>query len=126
MTFTYNLAIPDDITRVRFHLGDTTEATAIFSDEEISFIIDETGSWRAAVIAGIRSIMARLAAEPDMTADWLRVDWRRSAENWRTLLNEKAQEFGIGKARASSGGQHPYRVDGLLKQEPDWEHERPE
>lgn len=123
MTFTYNLTTPDDITRVRFHLGDTTEATAIFSDEEITFITSEAGTWQRAVIECIRSVMARLAAEPDMTADWLRVDWRRATENWKLLLSEKAQEFGLGKARASSGGNHAFRPDGLVKSEPDWEHD---
>lgn len=124
MTFTYNLTSPDDITRVRFHLGDTTEATAIFSDEEITFVISEAGTWQKAVIACIRSVMARLAAEPDMQADWLKIDWRRSADNWKLLLSEKAQEFGISKARASSGGHHAYRVDGLVKTEPDWVHDK--
>lgn len=126
MTFTYNLSTPNDITRVRFHLGDTIEATAIFSDEEITFAVSEALTWQAAVIACIRSVLARLAGEPDMQADWLRVDWRRSAENWKLLLSEKSAEFGIGKARASSGGHHAYRVEGLQKTEPDWEHERPE
>lgn len=123
MTFTYTPATPTDITRVRFHLADTVEATAIFSDEEINFAIAEAGTWQGAVIACIRSIMASLAGEPDMTADWLKIDWRRSADNWRVLLNEKAQQFGIGKARASSGGHHAYRPDGLMKEEPDWEND---
>lgn len=123
MTFTYNLASPDDITRVRFHLGDTTEETAIFSDEEITFITGEAGTWQKAVIACIRSVMGRLAAEPDMQADWLKIDWRRSADSWKLLLSEKSQEFGVGKARASSGGQHAFRPDGLIKSEPDWEHD---
>lgn len=123
MTFTYNLATPDDITRVRFHLGDTTAETAIFSDEEITFIISESGTWQKAIIACIRSVMGRLATEPDMQADWLKIDWRRSADSWKVLLNEKAQEFGIGKARAASGGHHAYRPDGLQKTEPDWEND---
>lgn len=96
MTFTYILSPPNNITRVRFHLSDRTEETAIFSDEEIQFAIDETGTWQGAVIACIRAVIGMLAAEPDMQADWLRVDWRRAAENWKLLLSEKAQEFGIG------------------------------
>ena len=123
MTFTYDLSTPNDITRVRFNLGDTTEATAIFSDEEITFISGEVGTWQKAVIACIRSVIGRLAAEPDMQADWLRIDWRRSADNWKLLLSEKAQELGVGKAKASSGGNHAFRPDGLIKTEPDWEHD---
>jgi len=120
MTFTYNLASPNDITRVRFHTGDTIEEAAMFSDEAIQFAIDESTTWQRAVIACIRHAIARLASEPDMQADWLKIDWRRSADNWKLLLSEKAQEFGLGKARASSGGHHAYRPDGLIKEEPDW------
>lgn len=123
MTFSYDLGAPDDVTRVRFHLGDREEETAIFSDEEINFAINESGSWQAAVIACIRAVIGILATEPDMQADWLRIDWRRSAENWRQLLNEKTQQFGIGKARSSSGGRHAHRIDGLQKSEPDWEND---
>ena len=38
MTFTYTPSSVTDVTRVRFHIGDTVEATAIFSDEEIKEI----------------------------------------------------------------------------------------
>ncbi len=120
MTFTYDLSTPNDITRVRFHIGDVIEDAAMNSDEQIQFAIDESGSWQRAVIACIRHAIARLAMEPDMQADWLKIDWRRSADNWKLLLSEKTQEFGVGKARASSGGNHAYRPDGLIKSEPDW------
>lgn len=122
MTFTYTPASANDITRVRYHIGDVVEDTAIFSDEEIQFAIDESGTWQGAVLDSIRSVMARLATEPDMQADWLKIDWRRSAENWRLLLSEKGRQFGL-RARASSGGQHVYRIDGLQKETPDWEND---
>lgn len=124
MTFTYDLTAPvEDVSRVRFHLGDTNEATAIYSDEEIAFAIEEEGSWQGAVIGCIRGVLARLAGEPDMTADWLRVDWRRSVDGWKMLLKDKERLFGIGGARASSGGQHAWRPDGLLEEAPTWENE---
>lgn len=123
MTFTYTPSSANDITRVRYHIGDVVEDSAIFTDEEIQFAITETGTWQRAVLDSIRSVMARLATEPDMQADWLKIDWRRSAESWKALLNEKAQQFGLGKARASSGGQHVYRIDGLQKETPDWEND---
>lgn len=119
MTFTYNLADPNNITRVRYHIGDVIEEAAIFSDEEIAFILAEEGDdWRAAVIASIRGIMARIGHEPDMQADWLRIEWRTSSENWRRLLSEKKREFGLG-ARASGGGEHAWRPD-LQDKPPSW------
>jgi len=42
MTFTYDLTTPGDLERVRYHLGDTEEATALASDELIEFRRVET------------------------------------------------------------------------------------
>lgn len=108
MTFTYDLVTPTDRERVRYHTGDVDGTAAIFSDEEIVFVLGEEGTWQKAVLSCINSALARLAHEPDMTADWLRIDWRRSAENWKALLAEKKTLFGLGVV-AASGGQQAYR-----------------
>lgn len=118
MTFTYTPASPDDVTRVRYHLQDTTEASAIFTDEEISFVISEEGSWQAAVVSLIQSLIARLAHEPDGSADWLSINWRRSADSWRALLNEKRREFGLSRRTGSSKA--TYRSDSGQTEAPDW------
>jgi hypothetical protein len=117
MTFTYDLVTPGDLTRVRYHIGDTEEATAIFSDEEINFVLDEETTYQAAVISCINAIIGKLSHEPDMQADWLKIDWRRSAESWMKLLAEKKSQFGLG-ARAASGGQHAWRPDTLMDEAP--------
>ena len=118
MTFSYTPAAATDTTRVRFHLRDTDEASAIFSDEEISFAITEETTWQAAVILLIETIIAKLSHEPDMTADWLTISWRRSTEAWQMLLAEKRARFGIaartGRAKAT------YRSDSLQTEAPDW------
>lgn len=117
MTFTYDLATPNDITRVRSHISDTVEATAIYSDEEINFFLSEEGSVAKTVIRCIRQVIAKLAAEPNMKADWLQVDWATAQAAWKTLLAEKKSEFGLGW-QSSSGGQHSYRPDSLQKKPP--------
>lgn len=99
MTFTYTPGTPTDVTRVRFHLGDTVEAAAQFTDEEITFAINESGSWQQAVIVLLQSLMARLSADGDFQADWLRVDSSRSVASLRALLSEKRRQFGIGAVR---------------------------
>lgn len=120
MTFTYTPSAPTDLTRVRFHIQDTLEATAIFSDEEINFVLSEEDDVVGkAVISCINAIIAKLAGEPDMQADWLKIDWRRSAESWRALLAEKKAKFGYSP-RGSSGGQYGWRPDTLQTQEPDY------
>jgi hypothetical protein len=109
MTFTYTPNSPNDITRVRFHIADTVESSAMYSDEEITFGIAEGGSYQQAVIILLQNLIARLSAEPDFTADWLRVDNRRSVEGYRVLLQEKRRQFGISAVRAR--GKAVYRSD---------------
>lgn len=119
MTFTYDPASPDDVTRVRYHIGDTDSDAAMFTDEEINFVIDEEGSYQNAVISLLEATLARLNREPDMSADWLRVDWRRSADHWRKLLGDKRRRFGK-TVRMSTSSVHLYRVDSLQTDPPDY------
>lgn len=115
MTFTYTPASPDDVTRVRFALGDTLEAQAIFSDEEISFTLSEAGSVGAAVVMCIRTIIAQLS-EPDFQADWLRVSASEARKSWERMLSEKKREYGISTLSAS--GTFTYRVDSDAEEAP--------
>lgn len=120
MTFSYTPATsPNDVTKVRYWIGDTDEDAAMFSDEEIAMAVAMEGTAQMAAVSLIRAAMARLAHEPDMTADWLRIDWRRSAESWAALLKQRKAEFGLG-ARAVTGYQHAYRADSFQRAEPDW------
>lgn len=120
MTFNYDLTTPTDITRVRFHVGDTDPDAAIFSDEEITFVIAESGGeWRRAVIACLKSIIGRISAAPDFTADWLKVDYGRSLAGYRALLAQKEKEFGLA-GRIGGRAAHTYRPDSLQKGPPDW------
>ena len=121
MTFTYDLDNVTDIERVRFVMNDTDEALAMFSDEAIQFRLDENASASspvgAAIVDLIRNRLAYLAGEPDMTADWLRIDWRRSTENWRTLLDEVRRKYGMGLTMTASVS-HPWRPDLGMTEEP--------
>lgn len=119
MTFTYNLVTPNDITRVRSHISDTVQATALYSDEEITFFLSEEGSVAKTVIRCIRQVIAKLAAEPNMKADWLQVDWATGLAAWKSLLAEKKSEFGLGW-QLTSGGEHSFRPDSLQKEAPDY------
>jgi hypothetical protein len=122
MSFTYNLSTPTDVTRVRFHIGDTDATLAIFSDEEIEFVITEAGSYQRAVIWCIQNIITKISAEPDSTADWLRVDWGRSLRGYQALLAVKRQELGVtstGNTLVATAW-HTYRADSLQSEAPDY------
>jgi hypothetical protein len=117
MSFTYNPADPDDITRVRWHIQDTVEPAA-FTDEEITFQIGEQGGWQKAVMACLQSKIMLIANTPDFKADWLQVDSAVALDSLRGLLKVKQKELGLGGA-ISSRGQAVYRGDSLLTDVPD-------
>jgi hypothetical protein len=118
VTFTYTPSTPTDATRVRFHIGDTVEAAAMFTDEEIAFVISEESTWQAAVIACLLGQIAKLSAQPDLKADWLTVSLGRSVEGFKTLLAEKRAKFGIAARTGSTVA--TYRSDSLQTEAPEW------
>jgi hypothetical protein len=120
MTFTYEpSASPDDVTLVRFYTSDTERDTAMFQDEEISMMLTQKGSVGAASISLLERKLRELSNNPNMQADWLRVDWSTTLEALKIALANVRTEFGLGW-QSSSGGQHSYRPDSLLKEAPDY------
>jgi hypothetical protein len=114
MTFTYSpSATPSDTTLIRYHIQDTVEAAAIFDDETIGMVLATEGSVGKAVVSLIKAIIAKLSHEPDMTADWLTISWRRSSDAWLKLLAEKQKEFGVGVFTISTTTVHTFRQDSL-------------
>ena len=114
-SFTYDLLDANDITRVRFHVGDTSEDTAQLPDDEITFAISEAGSWQGAVLYCIQNIIARMNADPDFTFDELEIDQDSQRKHWETLLRIKHDEFGIAfksKSTLVTSTQIPTRTDG--------------
>jgi hypothetical protein len=65
------------------------------------------------VVSLINAIIGRLSREPDMTADWLTISWRRSSDAWMKLLDQKKQEFGVGVFTISTTAVNPFRIDSL-------------
>ena len=108
MTFTYALADLGDTTAgghslavARYRLGDTAEDTAIFQDEEIQYQLaanavvgNAPASLGGALVSLVHDILARLQREPDMSADWLSINWRRSSEHWWKVEAELRREYG--------------------------------
>lgn len=115
MTFSYNLADGlDDIDRVRLWTGDTVESSAMYSDEELTALIAEEGSWQGAVVAALEAKIAELALVPDFKADWLEVDVKTTI----ALLNGRLARFQAKHADVldeiggiASEAVHVYRAD---------------
>lgn len=108
MTFTYTPSAITDITRVRWHTGQTVEAESFVSDEDITMALSEEGSWRKAVISVIKFVIARLS-QPNFKADWLQVDTATARAGFETLLATKRAELGI--PAITGGVQSVYRSD---------------
>ena len=113
MSFSYEPgAAPNisDVTRVRFHTGQTVEDESLLTDEEIQFALAEKSSYQAAVIMCLQQIVLKLS-KPGFTADWLKVDYATARAGYVQLLAEKRREFGVGVITASAV--HVTRSDAL-------------
>ena len=64
MTYTY-LPATTDVGKVRLAIGDTTEATAIFTDEELQVFLTAEGSVNMAAAAALEAWAATYAANAD-------------------------------------------------------------
>ena len=119
MAFTYDIINPTDVTRVRYHLADTIESEAIWSDEDITYAITlNDGSWKNAVISLIEQYIVKLSRTPQFSSDWLSVNPTSSIESWRALLIDKRREFGI--SQIISTATHTYRADSRQETEPNY------
>lgn len=120
MTFTYTPSTtPTDLTKVRYYIQDTDSTVAMYTDEEINMVLAIEGTVGAASVSLLKRKITELSNNPNMQADWLRVDWSTTLAALKVALAEVKTEFGLGW-QSSSGGQHSYRPDSLLKEAPDY------
>lgn len=120
MTFTYTPSTtPTDLTKVRYTIQDTDSTVAMYTDEEINMVLAIEGTVGAASVSLLKRKITELSNNPNMQADWLRVDWSTTLAALKVALAEVKTEFGLGW-QSSSGGQHSYRPDSLLKEAPDY------
>lgn len=93
MSFTYNPALSDPISRVRFRLGDTTVGRPELEDETISYHLTtleltETGT-SARLAAGIA---AKYASMADVNVDDQLTKWSSVYAHWAALAKLLAAE----------------------------------
>lgn len=70
MTFTYSgTAIDSDLARVRLELGDTLEAEALFTDEELQVFLDRENGVLLAAAAACDTLVRRFARAYDFETD---------------------------------------------------------
>jgi hypothetical protein len=117
MAFSY-FPFATDRDRVRFHFGDVDANAPIFQNEELDAIIEEAGGWKDAVLMCIDSVMARLTATPDFTADWLKVDVSKALAGYRKLRDLKSEQLGLSSGGFTNEAVHVYRKDSQQTEPP--------
>lgn len=99
MTATFDAALSDDVSKVRFHIGDTDMSAAMLQDATLSALVSTHGTVEKAVIAALLHLIS-LVSRPNFRADWLQVDNRSAVQSLQDLLRLKREEFGISSITA--------------------------
>jgi hypothetical protein len=110
MSFSFDASLSDDISLVRFHIGDTDTNGYFVDDETIQYWVN-AGTVESATIACLRFILSQLS-RPNFSLDWLTVSGMKEAkEGYEELLREKEREFGLRSIIPTSTVSQPYRSD---------------
>jgi len=110
MTFSFDAALGNDVSLVRWHIGDDNSEGHFIEDETIQYWVD-AGTVGSAVVACIRYILSQLS-KPDFRLDWMSVSNMKDArEGYEALLKDKMTEFGEYNVTAVSTISQPYRAD---------------
>ena len=109
MTYSYDPNLADDVSLVRFHIGDTDDAGHYLENETIQYHIT-AGSTSTAIINCIRYIITKLSS-PDFKQDWLSVSNAEARKGYESLLATKKQELGIYMATPYTIITHAHRAD---------------
>jgi hypothetical protein len=112
MSFSFDASLGDNVSLVRFHIGDTDEDGYFLDDETIQYWVTQ-GNAESAVIACIKYILSQMA-RPNFSLDWMSVSGMKDAKmGYEELLRQKEWEFGLRQVYATSTISQPYRADSL-------------
>jgi hypothetical protein len=109
MSFSFDESLDDDVSLVRFHIGDTNDEGHFLEDATIQYHVD-AGSVETAAINCLRYIVTQLA-QPNFKLDWLSVDSAEALRAYERLLRLKSQEFGIALLSPVTTISFPHRAD---------------
>ena len=100
MSFTFDPSLADDVSMVRFHIGDTIDQDHRVEDATIKYYVDANGAGMA-VIRCIQYIITRLS-QPDERIGSYSISNASARSSYKELLEMKAQEFGISLSGVNS------------------------
>jgi hypothetical protein len=113
MSFTYDSTdLTDPISAFRLRVADTTEATALFQDEEIQFFLDEGGSVDSALALAYAHLANRYTRMVNFEIGGLKVEYASRALYYQRLADAAAAVIvpvvPILAGAAVSGALHPH------------------
>ena len=102
-----------DKDEVRFLIGDVDTDNALFTDEEIDWLISEEGSPLAAAARACEILATRFAREADTAVGDLRVDLSKLSEQYaaRAKALRRRLLVGTAKPQVRSEREAMFRVD---------------
>ena len=115
MAFTYDPSLADDVSKIRFALGDTVEAYAEFPDETLSALVTIEGTLEGATAAAMKTLYLEFLKRADVAeTDDMRVEYSRKAKQYEQLYKDfkeaanRAKSVKSGKAPIIFGGLNRY------------------
>lgn len=95
MAATYDIST--SVGRVRFYIGDTDTANALFQDEEISFVLSDLGSdVKSAAIRMLRVMLANIAVLPRLVEIGRYQTEEQAANDIRAIISDLESELDGG------------------------------
>jgi hypothetical protein len=111
MTYTFDPSLTDDVSYIRFEIGDTNLEGMYLQDETIQAVFDMSNDYGDAIVSCIQYIIAQLS-QPNFSLDWLNVsDMAGAREGYEKLLAAKKVEYSIQRMVVTSTIALPYRAD---------------
>jgi hypothetical protein len=114
MSFTFDPALANDVSLVRFHIGDTNEIDHRLEDATIQYFVTASGVGEA-VVKCIQYIITSMSAPDERTGNYSK-SFANARAGYEALLKAKAQEFGVSLSGVtmSSTVSLPWRPDSYM------------
>lgn len=114
MTYTYDPALADNVSLVRFHIGDNSDEGHFLEDETIQYFLTMYGVG-IAVVRSIEYIITQLS-QPDFSLGWMNVSNAAARAGYEQLLQAKSQQFNLNASGtvAASTVKLPWRPDSYM------------
>ena len=112
MSFTYNEDLSDDVSKIRFAIGDTNQELAIFPDETINALINIESTLEGATSKLIQSLYLDFVKRADVAeTDDMRFEYGMKAKQYEKLYQE--YKSAAKKAAMSKKGFTPMYFGGI-------------